>query len=47
MNMLFGFLSSLLVTWLYDGSHRAISITMVLLGGLAIAIFLVLHPRRS
>lgn len=47
MNMLFGFLSSLLVTWLYDGSHRAINIDMALLGGLAVVLYLVLRPRRS
>ena len=44
-NMLGGFLTSLVITALYDESHRVISGAMVVAGTLAILIFLV-HRRR-
>jgi len=43
LNMLGGFLSSLVVTSLYDGTFRAIPEVMLLMGGLAILVFL--HDR--
>jgi len=46
-NMIGGFLTSLLVTSIYDGTFRAISIAMALFGSLAILVFLTHRPGRD
>lgn len=38
---------ALVATLLYDGSHRAISLTMLLAGALALAAYLGLRPRKA